>query len=94
MDLAQIRHVAELAELSLTETEEAELTAEIGGIVAYVAELDAIDTTNVPPTTHVAGAALPPLRPDAPRPCLSQEEALAGAPKAAHGGFVVPTFVE
>src|SRR5262245_26037707 len=91
---SELHHVAELAELSLTEEEEIRLTKEIGGIVAYFAELDAIDTTHVPPTAHVTAQPDTPLRLDEPRPCLTQEEALSGAPKAAHGGFVVPTFVE
>ena len=93
MDRAQIRHVAELAELELTDEEEERLAAEIGRIVAYVRELDAIDTHDVPPTAHVLAEA-PPLREDEPRPGLTHEEALAGAPRAAHGGFEVPTFVE
>jgi len=93
MDRAQIRHVAELAELELTEEEEERLAAEIGRIVAYVAELDAIDTTGVEPTAHVI-AEPGPLRPDEPAPGLPHDDALAGAPRVAHGGFVVPTFVE
>ena len=94
MDRAQIRHVAQLAELDLTEDEETRLAEEISRIVAYVAELDAIDTSDVPPTAHVTVGDAPPLRADEPRPGLSHEEALAGAPRAVHGGFSVPTFVE
>jgi aspartyl-tRNA(Asn)/glutamyl-tRNA(Gln) amidotransferase subunit C len=94
MDRAQIRHVAELAELELTDEEEERLAAEIGRIVAYVAELSAIDTDDVPPTANVMKGDESPLRPDEPMPGLSHDEALAGAPRAAHGGFVVPTFVE
>lgn len=104
MDRAQIRHVAELAELELTDDEEERLATEIGRIVAYVRELDAIDTNDVPPTAHVMAEAAPDpsrpdepmgtLREDVPQPGLSHEEALAGAPRAGHGGFEVPTFVE
>lgn len=93
MDLAQIRHVAELAELELTQDEETRLAEEIGRIVAYVTELDAIDTKDAPPTAYVL-ADVAPLREDEPRPGLSHEDALADAPRAAHGGFEVPTFVE
>lgn len=96
MDRAQIRHVAELAELELTEEEEKRLATEIGRIVAFVAELDAIDTKDVPPTAHVMTeqdyAEI--LRPDVHEEGLTHDEALAGAPRAAHGGFEVPTFVE
>jgi aspartyl-tRNA(Asn)/glutamyl-tRNA(Gln) amidotransferase subunit C len=93
MDRAQIHHVANLAELELTEEEETRLAAEIGRIVAYVAELDALDTSNVPPTAHMT-ANHAPLRPDEHRQGLSHDDALASAPNAAHGGFSVPTFVE
>ncbi len=98
LDLERIRHVATLAELSLTEEEERRLAGEIGRIVAFVAELEAIDTTDVPPTAHVAG--IEPTRSeegwreDVVVPGLSNEDALAAAPHAEHGGFAVPGFVE
>lgn len=95
-DRAQVRHVALLAELELTEAEEDKLAGELARIVHYVAELDAIDTSDVPPTTVVVSSAAggAGLRSDVPEPGLSNEEALAGAPNAQHGGFSVPTFVE
>lgn len=98
LDLTRLRHIATLAELSLTEEEEHRLAGEIGRIVAYVAELEAIDTTDVPPTAHVAG--IEPTRSgdgwreDVVKPGLSHEDALAAAPHAENGGFAVPTFVE
>jgi aspartyl-tRNA(Asn)/glutamyl-tRNA(Gln) amidotransferase subunit C len=98
LDLERIRHIATLAELSLTEEEERRLAGEIGRIVAYVAELEAIDTTDVPPTAHVAG--IEPTRSedgwreDVVVPGLSHDDALRGAPHAEHGGFAVPGFVE
>lgn len=98
LDLDQIRHVATLAELSLTEEEERRMAVEIGRIVAYVAELQAIDTEGVPPTAHVAGAAPDRSgvgwREDTARVGLAHEDALAGAPQAADGGFAVPSFVD
>ncbi len=97
MDRAQIRHVAVLAELELTESEEERLATEVGRILAYVAELDAIDTTNVPPTAHLTADGQKYgelLRPDEVQAGLSHDDALSGAPRAAHGGFEVPTFVE
>lgn len=98
LDLARIRHIATLAELTLTEEEERRLVTEIGHIVAYFAELDAIDTTDVPPTAHVAG--IEPSRSgqgwreDVTKDGLSHEDALAGAPEASHDGFAVPGFVD
>jgi aspartyl-tRNA(Asn)/glutamyl-tRNA(Gln) amidotransferase subunit C len=98
LDLTQLRHVAELAELSLSEEEEKRLAAEIGRILTYVAELDAIDTTDVPPTAHVAGIeptrAEDGWRADVAKEGLSHDDALSGAPQSEHGGFAVPSFVE
>lgn len=102
MDLAGIRHVAELAELSLTEEEEKRMATEVGRILAYVAELDAVDTEGVPPTAHLSGhvSGHEPARsgdgwrPDEPLPCLTHDEALAAAPRVEQGGFAVPGFVE
>ncbi|MBX3189940.1 MAG: Asp-tRNA(Asn)/Glu-tRNA(Gln) amidotransferase subunit GatC [Labilithrix sp.] len=98
MDLAQLRHIAALAELSLSDEEERRFAEEVGKIVAYVAELEAIDTSNVPPTAHVAGAkaahAEEGWREDRAKPGLSHDDALAGAPRAEHGGFAVPGFIE
>jgi len=94
MDRAQIRHVAELAELTLTAEEEERLTNEIGRIVAFVAELDTLDVSGIEPTAHVVPTTANVLRPDEPEPGLSNDDALQGAPKSAGGGFVVPTFVE
>lgn len=97
MDVKEIRHVAELAELSLTEEEETRMAEEIGRIVAYVNELDAVDTTNVDATAHAFGI-VPKhsgegWRDDAQDPGLSHADALREAPETDHGGFVVPTFV-
>ncbi|MDB4942803.1 MAG: Aspartyl-tRNA(Asn) amidotransferase subunit [Labilithrix sp.] len=97
-DRTRIRHVATLAELALTGEEEARFAGELESILVFFAELDAIDTEGVPPTAHVAGAAPATSgegwRADEVAPCLPHEEALANAPRAAHDGFAVPTFVD
>lgn len=93
MDRSTIRHVAKLAELSLSEEEEARLEEEMGRILAYVDELRALGTDDVPPTTSLGeGASV--LREDAPTPGLARDEVLAQAPRVEHDGFAVPTFVE
>jgi aspartyl-tRNA(Asn)/glutamyl-tRNA(Gln) amidotransferase subunit C len=96
-DLERIRHVAQLAELSLNPEEETRLAGDLGRILTLFAELDAIDTTGVPATAHVAGlehvVSGPGWREDVVRPGLAHDEALAGAPRVEHDGFAVPTFV-
>jgi aspartyl-tRNA(Asn)/glutamyl-tRNA(Gln) amidotransferase subunit C len=92
-DAAQIRHVAQLASLSLTDTEVEKMTGEIAAILKYVDELESLDTSNVPPTAHVQLTAAP-FRADEVKPGVTHEEALAAAPRKSHDGFAVPAFVE
>ncbi len=95
VDLALLDHIATLASLSLAPEEREKLAREVSTIVAYVHELDALDTANVPPTAQIfAQPGGSELRADETRPCLSHADALAAAPRAAEGGFVVPPFVE
>ena len=97
-DLARLRHVANLAELSLSDEEEQRFSGELGRILALFAELDAIDTAGVPPTAH--GDTIEAVRSevgwreDVVQPSLARQDALAGAPRVDHDGFAVPTFVE
>ncbi len=95
IDPAQIRHVAQLASLSLTDDEVESMTHEIGAILGYFGELDALDTRDVPPTAHVQLEAAS-WRADVAAPGLSRDEALAQAPRRAGdgSGFAVPAFVE
>lgn len=93
IDGARVRHIAKLAALSLDDAEAEALTNDLARIVAYVEELEAVDTSAVPPTAHVQLEAMP-LRADEVKPCLPREEALAAAPRTDHDGFAVPTFVE
>lgn len=98
MDVKEIRHVAELAELSLTDEEAQSLAADIRRIVAFVKELDGVDTTGVPATAQV-GAVIPSRseegwRADEPLPGLVREDVLAAAPETEADGFLVPAFVE
>jgi aspartyl-tRNA(Asn)/glutamyl-tRNA(Gln) amidotransferase subunit C len=89
---AKLDHVAKLANVSLTEAEAATLAGELDSILKYVETLDSVDTSAIPPTT---GGGIGPTgwRADEPIVCLSHKDALAAAPRAAHGGFAVPAFV-
>jgi len=89
----EVRNVAKLARLDLRADEIVRMAGELSAIVGYVQKLGELDTTDVPPTAHVRLARAP-LRDDAPRPCLSHDDALAEAPRVAHDGFAVPAFVD
>ena len=82
----QVKHVAELAKLKLTDAEVDLFQGQLSAILDYAARLDELDTEQIPPTAGV----LPlqnVMRPDADQPSLSREAMLANAP-AAEDGFV------
>jgi aspartyl-tRNA(Asn)/glutamyl-tRNA(Gln) amidotransferase subunit C len=90
---AEVRNVAKLARLALGPEEMGRMTAELSAIVGYVQKLSELDTTDVPPTSHVEIEKLA-LRQDEPREGLSHDAALAEAPRVTQDGFAVPAFVE
>lgn len=88
-----VRHVARLARLQLTEAEAELFGRQLNQILAYVEQLKELDVTGIEPTAH-AVPRVNVMRPDDPRPGLSQAEALANAPAHANGLFLVPKIVE
>jgi aspartyl-tRNA(Asn)/glutamyl-tRNA(Gln) amidotransferase subunit C len=83
-----VRHVAELAKLSLTDEEVVEYAEQLSAILAYAERLSEVDTSGIPPTPFVLPLASV-MREDEPEPGLTNEEALANAPDAADGFFRV-----
>jgi aspartyl-tRNA(Asn)/glutamyl-tRNA(Gln) amidotransferase subunit C len=87
-----VRHVARLARLALTDAEVEQLVADLGSILAHAEDVAALDLADVPPTAHP----LPlenVLRPDAIGPCLDRDEVLGQAPDAEDGRFRVPRIM-
>ena len=89
----EVRHVAELAKLRLTEEEIRQYTQQLSAILDYAELLQAVDTSHVPPTPYVLPLANV-MAEDTPRPSLSNDAALANAPDAANGFFRVPAVFE
>lgn len=91
---ADVERVAALARLELTPDEITLFTKQLGDILAYAAELQSVDTTDVPATAHV-GDDRRDERPDEPRPSLSIADAIANAPDGAPeaGLFRVPRVI-
>ncbi|MFO8014953.1 MAG: Asp-tRNA(Asn)/Glu-tRNA(Gln) amidotransferase subunit GatC [Phycisphaerae bacterium] len=88
-----VLHVAHLGRIHLSDEDVAKFADQLSSIVDYVNQLGELDTGGVEPLAH----ALPlrnVLRPDVPRPGLSNEEALGGAPDAAGGCFRVPRVID
>ena len=89
----EVEKVAKLARLELTEVEKAAFTKQLSQILTYVETLKQYDTAGVGPTATVLGQDNV-FRSDEVRPCLSVEQALANAPEAGEGYFVVPKIIE
>ena len=90
---ADVEKVAQLAQLDITPAELKIFAPQMGDIVAYVEQLNALDMSNVPPALGgltPEGEATDSARDDAVVPSLGQKKALAEAPDAAAGHFRVP----
>ncbi|MFW5924602.1 MAG: Asp-tRNA(Asn)/Glu-tRNA(Gln) amidotransferase subunit GatC [Myxococcota bacterium] len=93
LTLQEVRKVAHLARIAVSEEEAETMRAQLAQILDYMAELDAIDVSEVQPTYHSIPMDAP-LRRDDVRPSLPREEALAAAPASEAGGFSVPKVME
>jgi aspartyl-tRNA(Asn)/glutamyl-tRNA(Gln) amidotransferase subunit C len=92
----EVRYVAGLANLTLSEAEIPKMVANMGEILAHMDRLSEIDTSGVEPMAQVLYAAddMASLREDTPRPTLGSEAALANAPLSGPGYFKVPLVIE
>jgi aspartyl-tRNA(Asn)/glutamyl-tRNA(Gln) amidotransferase subunit C len=90
---AEVRHVAELAKLALSDDEVTLYTEQLSAILDYAEKLLAIDTSHVAPTPYVLDL-VNVMRDDEPEACLSNEAALANAPDHEDGFFRVRAVFE
>jgi aspartyl-tRNA(Asn)/glutamyl-tRNA(Gln) amidotransferase subunit C len=89
----QVKHVANLARLSITE-EDAELFAsQLDAIITFAEQLNEVDTENVKPTSHVLDMKNI-MREDISEKGLSNEEVVKNAPDHADGYIRVPSILE
>ena len=88
-----VKRIAELARLELTNEELDLYTRQLGDILAYVEQIRALDTAGVAPTSQVLNR--PVDRDDIPDATLSRSELLGNAPDAAleAGLFKVPRVI-
>jgi len=91
-----VRYVAALAYLDLTDDEAGEYAANMSSILDYVDKLNELDTANVEPMAQVLtdspnGMS---LRPDAETPSLPLDLSLSNAPEVGAGHFKVPKVIE
>ena len=88
-----VRYVAQLARLDLSEAEIGKFQSQLGQVLAHVEKLRVVDVTGVEPTAH-ANQVFNAFRADEPRDWFTSGDALANAPRAANGLFVVPKVLE
>lgn len=93
ISIEEVRYIAALARLRFSEAEERRLAAQMNEMLDYVDKLNELDTTGVPPMSHVLDL-YNVFREDAPRQRISREDALRSAPDADGDYFRVPKVIE
>jgi aspartyl-tRNA(Asn)/glutamyl-tRNA(Gln) amidotransferase subunit C len=93
VDEAIVRRVARLARIKVTDEEARKLPQELSAILDWVAELNTIDTENVPPMTGAGPSALP-MRADVVTEGDKAQDILRNAPKTVDDFFLVPKVIE
>lgn len=88
----EVRHVAMLARLAVTDDEVEALAPELNAILGYAEQVGEVAADDVEPTVHPIPLANV-LRDDEPGETLDRDELLAGAPHSEDDRIVVPRIV-
>lgn len=89
----EVRHIALLARISLSEGEIEKLREQLSNILENFEILQEVDTTDIPPTAQVTGLENV-MREDESAPSFSQKEILANAPQQEEGFFRIKAVLE
>jgi aspartyl-tRNA(Asn)/glutamyl-tRNA(Gln) amidotransferase subunit C len=89
----QVRHIAGLARIAMSDQELERLVPELNNILGWVEQLAEVNTEGVEPLTAVIDQKLR-LRDDVVNDGNIRDEVLANAPEAQHGFFAVPKVIE
>jgi aspartyl-tRNA(Asn)/glutamyl-tRNA(Gln) amidotransferase subunit C len=87
-----IRHIADLANLELSEDEIRLLALQLNEILGYIEKLNELHIQTIEPTSHVTAVSHA-FREDRVIPSLPVSEALANAPESRDGLFTVPKVI-
>ncbi len=90
---SQVRHVAKLARLALSDAEIDKMVPELNNILGWVEQLGEVDTDGIEPLTAVIDLKLR-LRDDVVNDGKVRDAVLLNAPDAQHGFFAVPKVIE
>ncbi len=93
LSTAEVKHVAELAKLQLTDKETELFARQLSAVLDYATALQKLDTSHVPPTATVLPLRSV-MRADKTRPSLPVEQGLANAPERKDGYFKVHAVLE
>ncbi|MBC8155683.1 MAG: Asp-tRNA(Asn)/Glu-tRNA(Gln) amidotransferase subunit GatC [Bacteroidetes bacterium] len=93
VDSETLQKIAHLARLEVDPAEEGALLESLNGVLTWMEQLNALDTTGVEPLTHISDG-LNALRDDGVANQLPRERALANAPQHDGQFFQVPNVME
>jgi aspartyl-tRNA(Asn)/glutamyl-tRNA(Gln) amidotransferase subunit C len=90
---AEVAHLARLSRLAVTDDELDTFAGQLDVILNAIARIGEVTAADIPPTSHSVPLTNV-LREDVVAPCLSREDALAGAPDRADDRFRVPRILD
>jgi aspartyl-tRNA(Asn)/glutamyl-tRNA(Gln) amidotransferase subunit C len=90
---ALVDNLANLARLTFSEQEKAEIKGDLQRMIAFVEKLKEVDTANTEPLLHMTDA-MNVYREDAVKGSMNKQEALANAPAADDNYFKVPKVIK
>lgn len=93
IDRDELKHIALLSRLELTDDEAELYTQHIGEILNYIEKLQELDVSDIEATTHTVPIHSV-MREDEPKPGLEIDEALKNAPERHERFFLVPRVTE
>lgn len=94
LSITQVRQVAALCHIALTDAEAEQLRVEMAGLLDEVSVLQLIDTSGVEPTGHAVEEVHTVMRDDVPRPPMEQRDVLANAPRRDGSYFRVQAVMD
>ncbi|WP_017729181.1 Asp-tRNA(Asn)/Glu-tRNA(Gln) amidotransferase subunit GatC [Halalkalibacterium ligniniphilum] len=93
ISIEQVKHVAHLARLSISEEEAKVFTEQLDAIIGFAEQLNELNTDGVEPTSHVLDMKNV-LREDVPAKGLPVEDVLKNAPDHEDGQIRVPSILD
>jgi aspartyl-tRNA(Asn)/glutamyl-tRNA(Gln) amidotransferase subunit C len=88
----EVRHVALLARIALTDEQVGTLQIELNSILGHIDQIAQLDLDGVEPMVHSIPL-VNSMRDDVPEPCLDRELALANAPERAEDAILIPRII-